>query len=142
MSIRVSESEKIVMEVLWQASPLSSLDVVAQLEEQNWNEKTVKTFLNRLVKKGVVSFVRDGRRYLYSPAIKRDLFLAEESKGFLDKIFRGNIKELLATFVHNKQLSEGELQYLKSLLESDEAREQEGEPTAENKKETKMEPTR
>ena len=89
MSNRVSEAEKIVMDVLWQESPLTSLDVVERLADQDWTEKTVKSFLNRLVKKGVVTFTKDGRRYLYSPAIERDDFLASESEGFLDRVFKG-----------------------------------------------------
>ena len=117
MTIRVSEAEKSVMDVLWQESPLSSLEVVEKLQSQEWSEKTVKTFLNRLGKKGVVSFEKDGRRYLYSPAIEREEFLADESEGFLDKVFKGNMKELLATFVENKQLSQNELDYLKGLLD-------------------------
>jgi len=117
MTIRVSEAEKSVMDVLWQESPLSSLEVVEKLQSQEWSEKTVKTFLNRLVKKGVVTFEKDGRRYLYSPAIEREEFLADESEGFLDKVFKGNMKELLATFVENKQLSQNELDYLKGLLD-------------------------
>lgn len=117
MTIRVSEAEKSVMDVLWQESPLSSVEVVEKLQSQEWSEKTVKTFLNRLVKKGVVSFEKDGRRYLYSPAIEREEFLADESEGFLDKVFKGNMKELLATFVENKQLSQNELDYLKGLLD-------------------------
>lgn len=120
MTIRVSEAEKSVMDVLWQESPLSSVEVVEKLQSQDWSEKTVKTFLNRLVKKGVVSFQKDGRRYLYSPAIERDEFLADESEGFLDKVFKGNMKELLATFVENKQLSTDELDYLKGLLNDSE----------------------
>ncbi len=60
----VSESEKIVMEVLWQESPISSLEVAEQLGEQGWNEKTVRTFLNRLVKKQVVGYQKSGRQYL------------------------------------------------------------------------------
>lgn len=119
MSQRVSESEKIVMEALWQESPLSSLDVVERLHNHGWNEKTVKTFLTRLVKKGVVSYEKDGRRYLYSPIVAREDYLAQASEGFLDKIFKGDMKELLATFVQNKQLSEQELNYLKDLLESE-----------------------
>ncbi|MBD3654018.1 BlaI/MecI/CopY family transcriptional regulator [Kangiella sp.] len=122
MSIRVSEAEKNVMDILWQESPLTSTEVVERLQTQDWSEKTVKTFLNRLVKKGVVIFQKDGRRYLYSPAIERDEFLADESESFLDKVFKGNIKELLATFVDNKQLSKEELDYLKSLLEDKESR--------------------
>lgn len=118
MSNRVSESEKLVMEVLWQESPLSSLDVVTRLSNQDWNEKTVKTFLNRLVKKQVLSYQKDGRRYLYSPLIERETFLKQESDGFLKKVFKGDMKELLATFVDNKQLSADELDYLKTLLEN------------------------
>jgi len=118
MSNRVSESEQIVMEILWQES-LSSGDVVQRLHAQGWNEKTVKTFLNRLVKKQVVSYTRDGRRYLYSPSIARDEVLSEESSGFLDRVFNGDMKELLATFVQNKKLSTDELEYLRNLLESE-----------------------
>lgn len=121
MSNRVSESEKIVMEVLWQQSPISSLDVVERLADRGWNEKTVKTFLNRLVKKSVVSFEKDGRRYLYYPIVAREDFLSQESEGFLDKVFKGDMKELLATFVQNKQLSSQELDYLKELLDEDDS---------------------
>ena len=117
MSNRVSESEKLVMEVLWQESPLSSLEVVERLQNQGWNEKTVKTFLNRLVKKDVLSYQKDGRRYLYSPLVKRDTFLKQESNGFLQKVFKGDMKELLATIVNNKQLSASELEYLRTLLD-------------------------
>lgn len=120
MTIRVSEAEKCVMDVLWQESPLSSIEVVEKLQSQDWGEKTVKTFLNRLVKKGVLSYEKDGRRYLYSPAIEREAFLADESEGFLDKMFKGDMKELLATFVQNKQLSKDELSYLKGLLDKQE----------------------
>ena len=117
MSNRISESEQRVMEVLWQESPLTSTDVVARLSSQDWNEKTVKTFLNRLVKKHAVAFTRDGRRYLYSPLISQDKVLKQESRGFLNKVFNGDMKALLATFVDDKKLSERELNYLRNLLE-------------------------
>ena len=123
MSKRVSESEKLVMEILWQESPLSSLDVVSRLSDQSWNEKTVKTFLNRLVKKKVLSYQKDGRRYLYSPLVEREDFLAQESSGFLQKVFKGDMQELLATFVHNKQLSQKELDYLRALLDDSDSAE-------------------
>ncbi len=119
MSNRVSESEYKVMEVLWQESPLSSGEVVARLQQYDWTEKTVKSFLNRLVKKQVVSFAQDGRRYLYSPVVERNEVLSEESSGFLERVFKGDIKQLLATFVQNKQLSQEELDYLKRLLEEE-----------------------
>lgn len=119
MTNRVSESEQIVMEVLWQESPLSSQEVVERLQDQEWNEKTVKTFLNRMVKKGVIGFETEGRKYIYHPLIKREEFIQTESDGFLNKVFNGDVKELLATFVQNKQLSKQELNYLKDLLDKE-----------------------
>jgi len=116
MPNKVSESEKSVMEVLWHQSPLSSIEIVKLLANKGWAEKTVKTFLNRLVKKGAVSYTKEGRRYLYEPVVKRDHFLQEQSANFLSKMFKGDMKELLATFVQSKQLSEDELEYLKGLL--------------------------
>lgn len=119
MTNRVSESEQIVMEVLWQESPLSSQEVVERLQDQDWNEKTVKTFLNRMVKKGVIGFETEGRKYIYHPIIKREEFIQTESDGFLNKVFNGDVKKLLATFVQNKQLSKQELNYLKDLLDKE-----------------------
>ena len=119
MSSRVSDSEKLVMEVLWQESPISSLEVAERLAEQGWNEKTVRTFLNRLVKKQVVDYQKSGRQYLYSPVVERETFLSEQSAGFLERVFKGDMKELLTTFVQNKKLSQQELDYLKELLEDD-----------------------
>jgi len=119
MTNRVSDSEKIVLEVLWQESPLTSQDVVGRLHNQGWNEKTVKTFLNRLVKKQILSFSKDGRRYWYSPNVARAEILSEESNGFLKRVFQGDMKALLATFVDNKSLSKDELDYLKQLLDED-----------------------
>ena len=117
MTNRVSDSEKIVLEALWQESPLSSQEVVDRLKHSGWNEKTVKTFLNRLVKKNIVSYKKEGRRYFYSPAVAKEDILSEESSGFLNRVFQGDIKALLATFVDNKQLSKAELDYLKQLLD-------------------------
>lgn len=116
MSSRMSESEYLVMEVLWNESPLSSTQVCERLSETAWNEKTVKTFLARLVKKETLSYTKDGRRYLYTPLLQRDTFVMEESDGFLRKVFRGDVRELLATFVQNEQLSVSELEYLKKLV--------------------------
>lgn len=119
MSNRVSESEKRVMEVLWQTSPLSSKEVVERLSGEDWNKKTVKTFLNRLLKKGAIQYQQSGRQYLYSPSVAQEDFLREESAGFLDKIFGGDMKKLLATFVQSNQLSEEELSYLRTLLDEE-----------------------
>ena len=43
----------------------------ALVRQQGWQEATVKSLLNRLLKKGAISAERTGRRYLYAPVLKR-----------------------------------------------------------------------
>ncbi|MET0982839.1 MAG: BlaI/MecI/CopY family transcriptional regulator [Telluria sp.] len=51
----ISEAESSVMEALWEARPRTAEDVVAALRDrQAWREATVKTLLNRLLKKGAI----------------------------------------------------------------------------------------
>jgi len=117
LSIAISEAESIVMEQLWLQHPLSAEDVVvALLDRQDWQEATVKTLLNRLLKKGAIKAVKDGRRYLYSPLLKREQWVHAESKGFLDRMFGGQIAPLVAHFGKHKILSKKDIEELRRLI--------------------------
>jgi len=114
----ISDAESVVMEVLWRASPLATEDVVAALSgKQEWQESTVKTLLNRLLNKGVINAERDGRRYLYSPVMKREEWLSHESEGLLDRLFGGRVAPLVAHFSKHKKLTKKDLADLKRLIE-------------------------
>jgi predicted transcriptional regulator len=114
----ISEAESTVMEVLWHTSPVSTEDVVAALKnQQDWQEPTIKTLLNRLLNKAAISAQRDGRRYLYSPVLQRDQWLASESKGLLDRLFGGRVAPLVAHFSKQRKLSKKDLADLKRLIE-------------------------
>ena len=63
----ISESEAIVMQVLWERAPRTAEDVVAALAHTGWAEPTIKTLLNRLLNKGAVAAHKDGRKYHYAP---------------------------------------------------------------------------
>lgn len=114
----ISDAESLVMEVLWNAQPLSSEEVVEALAQRaNWREPTVKTFLNRLLKKGAIAARRDGRRYLYWPLLKRADYIHSQSKGLLDRLFGGRIAPLVAHFSEHDKLSRKDLAELKRLIE-------------------------
>lgn len=114
----ISEAESVVMAVLWQASPIATEDVVTALEtQQDWQESTIKTLLNRLLKKGAISAQRVGRRYLYSPVLQREQWLASESKGLLDRLFGGRVAPFVAHFSRQRKLTKKDLADLKRLIE-------------------------
>ena len=114
----ISGAESTVMEVLWQRSPLGADEVVAALSgEQAWQEATIKTLLNRLLKKGAISAEAEGRRYRYSPVLTREAWLTQTSRGFLDRLFGGRVAPLVAHFGEQKALTRKDIAELRALLE-------------------------
>jgi BlaI family transcriptional regulator, penicillinase repressor len=117
-SVSISEAESVVMEVLWLRSPIATEDVMAALEPNGkWQETTVKTLLNRLLKKGAVRARKDGRRYLYSPVLTRKEWLSNESTGFLNRLFGGRVAPLVAHFSTQRKLSRKDIADLKRLIQ-------------------------
>jgi len=115
---RISDAEWTVMKVLWSRSPLPASDIIEALEKsEHWHPKTVKTLLNRLVKKGALDFEKDGRAYLYRPLHSESECASAASDAFLARVFGGSLRPMLAHFVEKKKISAKEMQELKRLLE-------------------------
>ena len=115
--VSITEAESVVMEVLWNRSPLPTEEIVIALEgEQHWQEATIKTLLNRLLNKKAIRAVKDGRRFLYSPVITRDEWVMSESKGMLDRLFSGRVAPLAAHFSRHGKLTKRDIADLKRLI--------------------------
>lgn len=114
----ISAAEAALMEVLWSSSPRSAEEIMAAVGPgRGWQDGTVKSLLNRLLKKGAVRAQRDGRRYLYRPVLSREEYVMGESKGLLDRLFDGRVAPLVAHFSEQRKLSQKDIAELKHLLE-------------------------
>jgi BlaI family transcriptional regulator, penicillinase repressor len=114
----VTDAEAQVMQVLWERHPRSAEEVVAALASStDWAEPTVKTLLNRLLNKGAIEATREGRRYLYSPVLAREAWVAQQSEGLLQRLFDGRVAPLVAHFSQRGRLSEADVAELRRLLE-------------------------
>lgn len=120
----ISEAESQVMERLWRDAPQGSEELAAALQPAtNWHENTVRTLLNRLIRKGAVRAEREGRRYLYSPVLTREQWQAHESRSLLDRVFGGKIAPLLVHFSRNEKLSAKDVAELRKLVDQLEKKE-------------------
>ena len=114
----ISDAESTVMQVLWSHSPRTAEDVLSALVgEQDWALSTVKTLLNRLLRKGAICAERDGRRFLYAPKLSREDWLQQQSAGLLDRLFDGRVAPLVAHFCEHRKLSPGDITELRKLIE-------------------------
>ena len=120
----ISEAESQVMALLWRSAPQGSEELVAALQPDTaWHENTVRTLLNRLVRKGAVRAEREGRRYLYSPVLTREQWQAHESRNLLDRVFGGKVAPLLAHFSRSEKLNAKDVAELRKLVDQLEKKE-------------------
>jgi len=114
----ISAAERHVMDVLWENAPITAeqiFDVLCPVHD--WAPATIKTLLNRLLKKGAIRAERVGRRYHYSPVKTRADYVEEESQGFLDRVFDGQVSALVSHFSSTQRLSADDLETLKAMIE-------------------------
>lgn len=113
----ISNAEFEVLDVLWDDYPATSSDIVKRLNQKKpWHDKTVKTLLSRLVKKGVVDFDKAQRQYLYRPLIAREDYTKKEASSFVSRIFKGKVAPLVAGFANQNSLSQQDVDELKALI--------------------------
>ncbi|MGM9484091.1 BlaI/MecI/CopY family transcriptional regulator [Roseateles sp. NT4] len=117
----ISDAESLVMRQLWQRSPQTAEELTAILgTSQGWQPATVKTLLNRLLKKGALTAERDGRRFLYTPAIPEEAWVADTGLSLIDRLFGGRLAPLVAQFASERKLSADDIEALKALLKEQE----------------------
>ena len=114
----ISEAEFQVMKVIWGKSPVSTTEVVTELEKTtDWKPKTIQTLLSRLVKKDMLSFKREGRVFVYTPLVKESDYLSQESDSFLKRFYNGTLNAMFVNFLDQDRLSDDEIERLREILE-------------------------
>lgn len=117
ISAKISGAESQIMEALWAKGPLGAEDLVRDVgEAQSWGEATVKTLINRLLKKKAIASERVAGRARYRPLISREDYVTGESQGLLDRLFGGEVAPLVAHYAQHRPLSAEEIERLKSLI--------------------------
>jgi predicted transcriptional regulator len=122
MSIAISDAEKIILDALWAESPLTAEQIVDRVAAANgWEPTTVRTLLNRLMKKEAIAAERVERKYHYRPLIERSTFLKSESQAFLGRLFDGKLASFVSHFAEDRQLGAKDIEALKKLIKEAES---------------------
>lgn len=116
MSI-LTESEELIMDLLWENESLSIMQMVNMLEEKkHWSKHAIISFLKRMEEKEIVSYTVKGRTKYYYPAVQRDEMIRNETKGVLDRYFGGKWGAMVSHMVKEDCSSE-DIQELWELLQ-------------------------
>lgn len=118
---QISDAEWDVMRIIWLNSPLTAAEIIDRISDhKTWNPKTVRTLIGRLVQKEALGCDKSGKEYRYFPLIQEDECVQAESRSFLNRIFGGSLKPMMAHFIEHEKLSPEDIQELKALLQDKE----------------------
>lgn len=114
---KISEAEWEVMKVIWQEHPATAEQIIERLPADiEWTEPTVRTFLNRLLKKQAIGYEKSGRSYLYYPLVQESDCRRVESESFLKRVFNGAVGTMMTNFLNDVRLSDEEIEQLQNIL--------------------------
>lgn len=114
---QISEAEFEVMKIVWSYAPVSTNEITNKLTKTTtWSPRTIQTLIKRLVAKGVLSYEKQSRVFVYTPLVKEREYIGQESSSFLKRFYNGDITAMLSAYIENDKLSEAEIDSLRSLL--------------------------
>jgi predicted transcriptional regulator len=114
----ITSAESAVMDVLWRLGPKDAEEITEALSDsQGWSGTTVRTLLDRLVRKGAVSKDKQGgKRIVFTALTERADYVHAESKSLIDRLFEGRLTPLFAQFSQRERLTDEDLAELKALI--------------------------
>ena len=116
--IILQQSERYIMEKLWESSPMTIMQLFHALEvEPGWSKSTVNTLLSRMVEKGIVYYEEGGKARQYYPSVTREDADVAETKNLLQRIYRGSVGMMVNTMIKKNALSQEEMEELYRILQ-------------------------
>ncbi len=125
--VNLSDGEWKIMNRLWECEGTITELRNALQAETGWDKHIIITMLSRMEKKGAVAHREGGRAKVFYPLVTRKEVSMQETRGFLQKIYRGSLGMMVNAMVEDQALTEEDIRELSAILEQ--AKRQRGENT-------------
>ncbi len=114
---KIADSELEVLKLLWQNDkPMTMPEIRDALKEtREWDGSTIKTLLYRLCDKGAVKAEKQNVFY-YAPLITEQEYSDYATGVFLNKLYNGSAKNLLASLIGSKKLKDSDISELREMF--------------------------
>ncbi len=134
MAQQISESELILMKIIWKNGGVALYSrIMEELENGHsdgkrdipWKTNTVLTLLSRLVEKKFLKVRKIGRRNEYVAVVTEVEYQATQTHSFLDRVYGGNVRNLVSTLLRQDILSAQELKEIEEFWKKEERKDDE-----------------
>lgn len=120
----LTEAEWEIIQVVWEREPCAAPTVQEELEaRKKWTYSTVKTLMDRMVAKGLLSTERIRNLILYRSAVTQKQARKGEVARTLTRAFGGAFTPMMQFLLESHALSDTELAELESMIRKKRRRE-------------------
>ena len=117
--VELFESEWTILQVVWKVQPCTAPTVQEELEsEKGWAYTTVKTIMDRMVKKGLLKVEKIRNLHIYRPAISQKQARRSEIIRTVKRAFDGTFTPMMQFLIENDELSDEEYKYVEELIKN------------------------
>ncbi len=120
--LSVTQSEWVIMELLWER-PRTLMELVSVAGERvSWSKSTVTTMVRRMHDKGLAAFHTEGRTKIFRPAVSRGDVVARETHSLLHRAYSGSVGMMVSAMAQSNRLTKEDIAELYAILQEAEAK--------------------
>ncbi|NLE29010.1 MAG: BlaI/MecI/CopY family transcriptional regulator [Phycisphaerae bacterium] len=115
--VELTEAEWAIIRTIWKLEPCTAPDVTESLAaDRKWSYSTVKTMMDRMVDKGLLTTEKLRNLILHRSAITVNEAQKGEVLRTLKRAFDGAMTPMMQFLIRNESLSKEEIRQLETLL--------------------------
>ncbi len=116
MEQKLFDSERRVMETLWEHGDLPAKQIAALLAEKaGWNKNTTYTVIKKCVEKGMIDRQEPG--FLCHALLSQAQARQREAGDLVDRVFSGSPSQLFASLLGGGKISKAEIDKLRHMID-------------------------
>ena len=118
MKESLTKQEWIIMETLWNNSPLFLSEIMDAMQDKvNWTKSTYLTYLKKMAEKGYVGFKTIRGSSSYTPTVSREECMVRESRSLMSRMTEDSAMLFVTNMIRESSLTDEDREELKKLIE-------------------------
>ena len=118
-NVELTESEWSVIKAVWETEPCTAPAIQEKLfKPTGWHYSTVRTLMDRMVAKGVLTAKKTGKLTIYQSAVTRAQAQRGELIYALKHAFNGALTPMVQCLLDSKDLKADELAELEAMIKA------------------------
>ena len=110
----LTEAEEKIAALIWDRGEMKSMELVRICEEElDWKKSTTYTLLRRIEETGSLK----NNKGIVVPEVSREIFMASQSRQYVEKSFGGSLPRFLAAFARLEKLSKEDVAEIQKMID-------------------------